>query len=47
VQWAELGQKKAGRTGRHGGIRDEKSRKRERLTGGLPWIPVQTDFGLR
>jgi hypothetical protein len=32
---AALGQK-ARRTGRYGGLRDEKSRKRERLTGGLP-----------
>jgi hypothetical protein len=37
VQWAEMGQK-AGRTGRYGGLCDEKLKK-ERLTGGLPRIP--------
>jgi hypothetical protein len=42
LSWA----KKDGRAGRYGGLRDEKSRKRERLTGGLPRIPGQTDFGL-
>jgi hypothetical protein len=46
VQRAELGQK-VGRTGRYGGLRDEKSRKRERLMGELPRIPGRTDFGLR
>jgi hypothetical protein len=44
VQWAELGQKKVGRTGRYGGLHDEKSRKRKRLMGGLPRIPGQTNF---
>jgi hypothetical protein len=38
VYWAELGQK-AERSGRYVGLHDEKSRKRERLTGGLPRIP--------
>jgi hypothetical protein len=32
LSWA----KKAGWTGCYGGLHDEKSRKRERLTGGLP-----------
>jgi hypothetical protein len=41
-----MGQK-AGWTGRYGGLHDEKSRKRERLTGGLPRIPDRTDFGPR
>jgi hypothetical protein len=44
AQWAEMGQK-AGRTGRYGGLHDEKSK--ERLTGGLPRIPGRTDFGPR
>jgi hypothetical protein len=42
----QLGQK-ARRTGRYGGLRDEKLRKRERLTGALPRIPGRTDFGPR
>jgi hypothetical protein len=41
--WAEMGQK-ARWTGRYGGLDDEKIRKRERLTGGLPRIPGRTDF---
>jgi hypothetical protein len=39
-----MGQK-AERTGRYGGLRDEKSK--ERLMGGLPRIPGRTDFGSR
>jgi hypothetical protein len=46
VQWAEMGQK-AGRTGRNGGLRDKKIKKKERLTGGLPRIPGRTDPGPR
>jgi hypothetical protein len=45
VRWAELGQK-AGRTGRYGGLHEEKSEK-ERLTGRLPRIPGRKWFGLR
>jgi hypothetical protein len=44
AQWAEMGQK-AGQTERYGGLHDGKSK--ERLTGGLPRIPGQTDFGPR
>jgi hypothetical protein len=43
VQWAEMGQK-VGRTGRYGGLRDEK-KENEMLTGGLPRILGRTDFG--
>jgi hypothetical protein len=47
--WAGRGMegRVAGWTGRYGGLPDEKSRKRERLIGGLPRIPGRTDFGLR
>jgi hypothetical protein len=42
LSWA----KKAGRTGRYGVLRDEKSEK-ERVTGGLPRLPGQNWFGPR
>jgi hypothetical protein len=46
AEWVAQGQK-AGQTGRYGGLRDEKSRRRERLTGGLPRISGRTNFGPR